>query len=120
VPYSFLINSKTIDFASILSKMADDSESTPFLADNDHTAHIDDSENHDTGKTLSPSAHFKRLIKIMKIILAFLSLSAFGLLIAAFVIIKPSPNTYYTWDSKQIIKELGTCVILPTPTLKNN
>jgi hypothetical protein len=96
--------------------MADDSESTPFLADNDHTAHIDDSENDDTGKTVRPSVHFKRPIKIIKIILAFLSLSTFGILIAAFIIIASSPNIDYTWGSKQIIKELGTCVIPPTPT----
>ena len=96
--------------------MADDSESTPFLADNDHTAHIDDSENYGTAKTLSRSVRFKRLIKIMKIILAFLSLSAFGLLIAASVITPSSPTIYYTWGSKRVIKELGTCVIPPTPT----
>jgi len=95
--------------------MAGNSESTPFLAE-----HIDDSENHDNPKILTPNAHFKRPIKIVKIVLAILSLSAVGLLIAAFAVIQSSQNMNYLWQAKSTISELGTCVRPPHNIQENH
>jgi hypothetical protein len=60
------------------------SESTPLLADNDQTDPQDEIEGHAL-KASPANARFKLPIQILTIITSFLSLSMFGLLIAAYV-----------------------------------
>jgi hypothetical protein len=93
--------------------MAANVESTPFLASNCHADNIDNMDNSDNGivnKTKPANAHFKYSIKILTVCIAVLSFLALGLIIGSFITIQVAPFRSYTWNSREVIQELGTCV----------
>jgi len=90
--------------------MAGPSDSTPLLADSDHIDSHDEVESH----PFEPSpaeAHLNRPIKILTIIIWFLSLSIFGLLIATDVLINKGPFQY-TWTAKELVRHLAVCLFV--------
>jgi hypothetical protein len=88
--------------------MPDHSETTPFLADNDHSDNYEETDNHFTKK--SPvNAYFKLPIKILTIVISALSFSIFGLLIASYVLIKTGPFQY-TFSAEGSVRDLAICV----------
>jgi hypothetical protein len=88
--------------------MADNSDTTPFLADNDHGDNYDETEHHITKKSPA-NAHFKLPIKILTIIISVLSLSICGILIGSYVFINTGPFQY-TYGSSESIRDLAICV----------
>jgi hypothetical protein len=88
--------------------MADHSENTPFLADNDHGNNYDESQG-DFIKVSPANSHFRRPIRILTGIISFLSLSVFGLLVASYVLLKVAPFQY-TWGPQEAIRGLAICV----------
>jgi hypothetical protein len=97
--------------------MADDSESTPFLADNDHdqdTTPIKDPEDDVMKVALPANTHFKRPIKILTICVSAFSGIATVILIAAFVIIKVGPFMAYTYGAQYVVQDLGITVSITT------
>jgi hypothetical protein len=88
--------------------MADRSESTPFLADNDHGDNYYETENHVT-MTVPARSHFKHPLKILTIVISLLCISTFGLLIASYILIKIGPFEY-TYSSRDAIRDLAICV----------
>lgn len=90
--------------------MADDTESTPFLTDNDHdqdTTPVKDPEDDVMKATLPVNAHFKRPIKILTSCVSFLSGITTMILIAAFVIIQVGPFRGYTYAAQYVVQALG-------------
>jgi hypothetical protein len=79
--------------------MTEDSESTPFLADNDHDDNDEERENHVT-MALPASYHFKYPLKILTIVISLLCISIVGLLIASYILLKVGPfeNAYLSQD----------------------
>lgn len=84
------------------------SESTPFLADNDHDNNYVEAEGR-VSKTLPANGHFKLAIKILSIIVTALSILITGLLIASYVLIRVGPFVY-TYISKDRVRDLAICV----------
>jgi hypothetical protein len=90
------------------SKMADNSDTTPFLADNDHGDNYDETEHYITKKSPA-NAHFKLPIKILTIIISVLSFSICGILIGSYVFINTGPFEY-TYGSSESVRDLAICV----------
>ncbi len=91
--------------------MADHSENTPFLADNDHGDSHDESGSHFI-KVTPANSHFRRTIRILTSLTSFLSLSIFGLLIASYVVLNVAP-LQFKWGSDEAIRDLAICVSIP-------
>jgi hypothetical protein len=94
-------------------RMADSSESTPFLASSDRpddTNALNDSEDEIPTKTLPANAHFKRPIKILTICVSTASVLGTIFLTASFIIVHLAPFTGYTYNAPYVLQELGTCV----------
>jgi len=90
------------------SKMADNSDTTPFLADNDHSDNYDETEHHISKKSPA-NTHFKLPIKILTIIISVLSFSICGILIGSYVFINTGPFEY-TYGSSESVRDLAICV----------
>jgi hypothetical protein len=94
--------------------MADSSESTPFLANNDSpddTNTLYGSEEEIPTKALPANAHFKRPIKILAIFVSIASVSGAIFLMASFITIQVASFTPgYTYNARYVLRELGTCV----------
>ncbi|KAH8801419.1 hypothetical protein F5884DRAFT_862117 [Xylogone sp. PMI_703] len=99
--------------------MASNSETTPFLADDDHDDSYGGEESHPI-KTSEANSYFKRPIRILTSLIAFFCLSVFGLLIASYVMVEVGPFVY-TYSSEESIRSLAICLfinfILSTPTI---
>jgi hypothetical protein len=90
--------------------MASQSESTPFLADNEQG---DNYEAEDHGaRTASANSFFKRPIRILTALQSLLSIAAFGLLIATCVLIKIGPFRY-PYSTLNYVRDLSICVCNP-------
>lgn len=86
--------------------MAERSESTPFLADNDH---VDDYDPNNFSRVLPANAHFKKPLRVLSGVISFLSLGVFGLLIASYVLLNVGPFQYI-WGSKEVTRDLSIVV----------
>jgi hypothetical protein len=99
--------------------MADHSENTPFLADNDHGDSHDESGSHFI-KVTPANSHFRRTIRILTSLTSFLSLSIFGLLIASYVVLNVAP-VQFKWGPDEAIRDLAICLfvnfLLSAPTI---
>jgi hypothetical protein len=82
-------------------------ESTPFLADSDHDDDYE-RESHPI-KTQPANARFKRPIKLLSAFNSFLSLGAFGLLIASYILTSTGPFNY-TYRTNEAIRDLAIVV----------
>lgn len=97
--------------------MADDSESAPFLADNDHdqdTTPVRDPEDDVMKVALPANAHFKRPIKILTICISAFSGIVTVILISAFVIIRVVPFRIYINSAQYVVQDLGITVSITT------
>lgn len=93
--------------------MADDFESTPFLADNDHdqdTPIARDPEGGAIKDALLANADFNRLIKILTICLSSISGIITALLITALVIIQVMFFEHYLNNAQKAVQALGIIV----------
>ncbi len=93
--------------------MADDSENTPFLADTDHENDVNDfhEEGYDDVPSKIPAnSHFKRSIKTLTIVLAIFSALTIMMAITSFVLIQIAPFKGYTYNARDVLKDLGICV----------
>jgi hypothetical protein len=95
------------------SKMADSSDTTPFLADNDHGDNCE--ESHVT-KRSPANAHFKLPIKILSIIISVLSFLICGILIGSYIFINTGPFQY-TYGSSESVRDLAICICSVFPSL---
>jgi hypothetical protein len=89
-------------------KMAESSESTPFLASNDRP-----DDTNARNDALPANAHFKRPIKILTICASIASVLGAIFLTASFITVQAAPFTPfpgYTYGARFILQELGTCV----------
>jgi len=97
--------------------MAEPSEGTPFLADNEHSH--DDPES-DYVKPLPANSHFKKPIRILAAIISLLSLGIGALLIVCCVVVQVGPFEY-TWGTGEAARDLAICAfvtfLLTTPTI---
>lgn len=91
-------------------KMADFSESTPFLADNDHSDNYDETEHH-IAITAPARSHFKLPLKVLTILVSLLCISIFSLLIASYIFINGGPFER-TERSQDAIRDLAICVCI--------
>ena len=94
--------------------MADHSDTTPFIPDNDHSDNHEETESHITKKSPA-NAHFKLQIKILTIIVSVLSFSICGILIGSYVFINTGPFQY-TYSSSESVRDLAICVCFPSLT----
>jgi hypothetical protein len=95
--------------------MADDSESTPFLTDNDHdqdTAPVQHPEDDVVKATFPVNAYFKRPVKIVTICVSLFSGVNVMILITAFVILQVGPFRGYYYGADYAIQALGITVRL--------
>jgi type IV secretory pathway VirB6-like protein len=95
------------------SKMADDSESTPFLTNNGHdqdTAPVQHPEDDVVKATFPVNAYFKRPVKIVTICVSLFSGVSMMILIAAFAILQVAPFTAFYYGADYAIKALGITV----------
>lgn len=93
--------------------MADDSENTPFLTDNDHEDDVNNfhgEENEAVASKIPANSHFKRSIKALTIVLAIFSALTVMMAIASFVLIQIAPFKGYTYNARDVLKDLGVCV----------
>lgn len=102
--------------------MADRAENQPFLAgsyrdDPQENSH-DEAEDHFI-RVLPASAHFKRAIKVLTILIAALSISMFGLLVAEYVLVE-SGDFQSTWGTKETTRDLFIVVCSPPYSLLNS
>ncbi|KAK0113477.1 hypothetical protein ONS95_013734 [Cadophora gregata] len=95
--------------------MADDSENTPFLSDNDH----DDETNKFHGEEedvlmtkTSANSRFKRSIKALTIVLVIFSSLVVMTAIATFAVIQVASFTGYTYNARYVLKDLGICTFI--------
>lgn len=91
--------------------MAEHSESTPFLSDNEHRESRDEPEP-EYIKPLPANSHFVKPLRILTAIVALLSLGIGGLLIACCVLVRVGPFQY-TGDSGEAARNLAICVSSP-------
>ncbi|PVH83938.1 hypothetical protein DL98DRAFT_91209 [Cadophora sp. DSE1049] len=95
--------------------MADDSENTPFLSDNDHDDEVNTfhAEDDDAQITKSPAnSHFKRPIKALTIVLAIFSALVVMVAVASFVVIQVASFNGYTYNARDELKDLGICTFI--------
>jgi hypothetical protein len=93
--------------------MADDSESTPFLTDNDHdqdTAPVQHPEDDVMKATVPVNTYFKRPVKILSICVSLFSGINTMILITAFVILQVAPFRGYTYGTDYAVQALGITV----------
>jgi hypothetical protein len=93
--------------------MADESESTPFLTDNDHdqdTAPVQHPKDDVVKASFPVSAYFKRPVKIVMICVSLLSGVNTMILITAFVILQVGPFRGYIYGADYAIQALGITV----------
>ncbi|KAH7327087.1 hypothetical protein BKA65DRAFT_509908 [Rhexocercosporidium sp. MPI-PUGE-AT-0058] len=95
--------------------MADNSENTPFLTDNDHDDGIDaqDNEEYEVPLTKTPAnSQFKRSIKALTIVLVIFLVLTVMLAIASFVMIQVVPFKGYIYNAREVLKDLGICTFV--------
>lgn len=88
--------------------MADSSENTPFLAENDD---YDGGESY-YAKSTSANAHFHRPLRIVKGVGMSLSFLTTILLIVCYVFVQIGPFEN-TWSAKEQLRSLGIAVTIP-------
>jgi hypothetical protein len=88
--------------------MADPSEGTPFLSDNDHRDHHNEPED-DYVKPLPANFHFKLALRILTAVICFLSLGVGIVLIAAIVFVNTGPFEH-PYHTKEEARDLVICV----------
>ncbi|KAE9362948.1 hypothetical protein N431DRAFT_390431 [Stipitochalara longipes BDJ] len=99
--------------------MAEPSEGTPFLSDNDHQDTHDEPED-DYVKPLPANSHFKQPLRILAAVISLLSLGVGIVLIAAIIFAKTGPfeHVYHTTEEA---RDLAICAfmnfVLSTPTI---
>jgi hypothetical protein len=97
--------------------MAENSESTPFLASNDHLDDnntLNNAEDEIPTKTIPVNAHFKRPIRILTTCVSVASGLCTIFLTAAFIIIQVAPfPPQFTYNARWALQELGTYVSAP-------
>ncbi|KAG4438623.1 hypothetical protein IFR05_005906 [Cadophora sp. M221] len=95
--------------------MADHSENTPFLADNDHNDEVNrqDGDDYEASPAKTPAnSHFKRSIKALTIVLVIFSALTVMLAIASFVMIQVSSFKGYIYGAREVLKDLGICAFV--------
>jgi hypothetical protein len=91
--------------------MAEHSESTPFLSDNEHREGRDEAES-EYIKPLPANSHFAKPLRILAAIVSLLSLGIGGVLIACCVLVHVGPFQY-TWGTGEAARDLAICVSAP-------
>lgn len=88
--------------------MAEPSEGTPFLSDNDHRDTHDEPEDNYV-KELPANSHFKQPLRILTAIISLLSLGVGIVLVAAVIFVKTGPfeHAYHTSEEA---RDLAICV----------
>jgi hypothetical protein len=93
--------------------MANESESTPFLTDNDYnqdTAPVQHPEDDVVKATFPVNAYFKRPVKIVTICVSLFSGVNMMILITAFVILQVGPFRGYIYGADYAVQALGITV----------
>ena len=87
--------------------MAEPSEGTPFLADNDHHGH--DEQDDDYIKPLPANSHFKKPLRILTSIVCLLSLGVGIVSIAAIIFARTGPFVQH-YHVVEEARDLAICV----------
>ncbi|KAH7379831.1 hypothetical protein BKA64DRAFT_686446 [Cadophora sp. MPI-SDFR-AT-0126] len=95
--------------------MADGSENTPFLSDNEHDGETNgflDEVGEAPLTKASANSHFRRTIKALTIVLAVFSTLVVMVAIASFVVIQVASFNGYTYNARDGLKDLGICTFI--------
>jgi hypothetical protein len=91
--------------------MAEPSEATPFLSENDRRESHDERED-DYVKPTPANMYFEKPVRIFAAVISLLSLGIGGLLIACCVLVKVGPFEN-TWGTGEAARDLAICVSTP-------